>query len=210
VTCAVPVCTPNQPTCDGNVYTTCNASGFGFTGTRTDCSATEQFCSTTGCTTSAVDTIPPTNPTLYASSALPNYLMVNIYSVRVPRTLSRIEQYMSPTAATVLTWNVYEALTQTGTYTNISSSVTTSTTGTGYQASGTLAVPLVAGRFYAIGVSWTTPNLLFGYQTATATQALSFGALLAGSFVTPVPTATSLTFTMSTGNFVPQRLTTAP
>ena len=75
VTCAVPRCTPNQPACDGNVYTTCNAQGFGYTGTRTDCTTSDQFCGATGCTSSAVDTIPPMNPTLYTSGALSNYLM---------------------------------------------------------------------------------------------------------------------------------------
>jgi hypothetical protein len=208
--CAIPRCTPGQPTCDGNVYTTCNADGFGFTGTRTDCTTTSQFCGATGCTTSAVDTIPPMNPTLYTSGALSNYLMVNFFSVNASRTLSRIEQYMSPTAAMTLTWHVFESTTQTGTYTSISSTTTTSTTGTGYQASGALGVPLVAGRFYAIGVSWTTPALLFGYQTGTASQTVSFGALLGAAFPT-TPAATTISGSgMSTSAYLPQRLTTAP
>jgi hypothetical protein len=109
-----------------------------------------------------------------------------------------------------LTWHVYESLTQTGVYTSISNTTTTSTTGVGYQSSGALAVPLVAGRFYAIGVSWTTPSLLFGYQQASATQALSFGALFGGGFYTPPPTGTISGSTAQTTAFVPQRLTTAP
>lgn len=210
VACAIPRCAPNQPACDGNVYTTCNAQGFGYTGTRTDCTMTDQFCGLTGCTSSAVDTIPPMNPTLYTSGALSNYLMVNFFSVNANRNLSRIEQYMSPTAAMTLTWVVFESTTQTGTYTSISSTTTTSTTGTGYQASGALAVPLVAGRYYAIGVSWTTPALLFGYQSGTASQTVSFGALIGATFPT-TPAATSISGAgMSTSAFLPQRLTTAP
>jgi hypothetical protein len=210
VACAVPLCTPDQPACDANVFTTCNAEGFGYTGTRTDCTATDEFCGPTGCTSSAVDTIPPANPTLYTSGALSNYLMVNFFSVTGNRNLSRIEQYMSPTAATMLTWQVYESLTQTGTYTSISATTTTSTTGTGYQSSGALAVPLVAGRFYAIGVSWTTPALLFGYQTGTASQAVSFGTLIGAAFPSPPPTTSYTVSSMTTTAFLPQRLTTAP
>jgi len=208
VACAVPLCSPGQPACNGNVYTTCNADGFGYTSGGTDCTATDQFCGLTGCTTSAVDTI-GASPTLY-TSALSNYAMLNFYSVTGTRNLSRIEQYMSPTMATTLTWLVYESLTQTGTYTNISSTMTTSTTGAGYQSSGALAVQLQAGRFYAIGYSWVSPAMVFGFQTGTASQAVSFGALIGATFPTPPPTGTFSGASMSTANYLPQRLTTAP
>ncbi|HKY36411.1 MAG TPA: hypothetical protein VJN18_10755 [Polyangiaceae bacterium] len=208
VACAVPLCTPSQPACDGNVFTTCNAEGFGYTGARTDCAALDEFCGPTGCTTSQVDTIPSV-PTLYSGGALANYAMLNFYSVTGSRNLALIEQYMSPASATTLTWHVYESLTQTGTYTSISNTTTTSTTGTGYQASGALAVPLVAGRFYAIGVSWTTPALLFGYQTTTPTQVVSFGSLISATVLTP-PLAATIPYVQPSSYFLPQRLTTAP
>jgi hypothetical protein len=116
---------------------------------------------------------------------------------------------MSPASATTLTWRVYESTTQTGTYTSISSTTTVSTTGVGYQSSGTIAVPLVAGRYYAIGVSWTTPALNFGYQTGTASQALSFGAMFSASFLSGPPTGTTISVsTTSSSYFNPQRLTT--
>jgi len=206
--CAAQLCTPNQPACDGNVFTTCNAQGNGYTGTRTDCAATMEFCGLTGCTTSLVDTVPPMNPTLYGS-ALTGYLMVNFYSVTGARNLALIEQYMSPTVAMTLNWHVYESLTQTGTYTSIFTATTTSTTGIGYQSSGALSVPLVAGRFYAIGFSWTTPALNFGYQSGAAVQAVSFGSLLGAYYTTAAPAA-MLTATITTSTYLPQRLTTAP
>jgi hypothetical protein len=43
-TCKAMVCTPNQPACDVNVATTCNATGSGYTGSRTDCTTTSQSC----------------------------------------------------------------------------------------------------------------------------------------------------------------------
>ncbi|HEX6765640.1 MAG TPA: hypothetical protein VF103_09190, partial [Polyangiaceae bacterium] len=100
----------------------------------------------------------------------------------------------------------------TGTYANISNTTTTTTTtGVGYYASGTLAVPLVAGRFYAIGVHWSTPSLLFGYQTGvTPVQTTSFGALFS-AYVTSVTTPpTTVPYTAASNYFFPQRLTTAP
>ena len=206
--CAIPLCTPNQPACNGNVYTTCNSTGFGYTAGGTDCSATMEFCGATGCTTSAVDTI-PASPTLY-TSPLPNYTMINLYSVTGSRTLSRIEVYMNPASAMTITWLVYEATTLTGTYTNISTTTTTSTTGVGYQSSGTLAVPLVAGRFYGIGIAWGATSLTFGYQQTTASQTTSFGALSSFFIVNQGTAPTTFVGPASSGAFIPERLTTTP
>jgi hypothetical protein len=209
VTCAVPLCTPSQPACNGSLYTTCNSTGFGYASGGTDCSMTDEVCTTTGCTSGTVDIIPPatTPPTLYMNGALPSYLMVNAFSVTTNRTLTQIEQYMNPSMATMLTWRVYESLTQSGSYTSIASTTTVSTTGVGYQSSGAIAVPLVAGRFYAIGVSWTTPSLIFGYQMGTAAQTVSFGAMFSATFLSGPPTG-AITIPASGSYFNPQRLTT--
>jgi hypothetical protein len=206
--CAGPICTPNEPACDGNVFTTCDEEGFGYTGTGTDCTMTDQVCGPMGCITGVIDTI-PASPTLYAD-ALPNYLMTNVYSVTAARNLTHIEQYMNPSSAITLTWHVYESTTQTGTYTRIFSTPTTSTTGEGYQSSGAISVPLVAGRFYAIGVSWTTATG-FGYQTGMApSQLTSFGQHISSILVSTSAPAASISYSAPSTYFVPQRLTTAP
>lgn len=208
VTCAARLCTPGQPTCNGTVYTTCNEDGFGYEAGGTDCSTTDEFCGPMGCTTSAVDLIPAT-PTLY-SSALGGYIMLNAYSVTSSRNLALIEQYMNPTSAITLVWLVYESTTQTGTYTLISNTSTTSTTGTGYQSSGALSVPLVAGRYYAIGLLWTSTTF-FGYQQTTPSQTTSFGALFSAVVTTTSTTTPPTTVSVATNSvFVPQRLTTVP
>jgi hypothetical protein len=207
-TCQAQLCTPNMPACDMNFFTTCNATGDDYTGTGTDCTMLGQFCTPTGCATSMVDTFPSV-PTLYSGGALTNYTMLNFFSVTSGRTLSRIEQYMNPAMATTLTWHVYESTTQTGTYTSISNTMTTSTTGEGYQASAALAVPLVAGRFYAIGLSWTTPATGFGYQQTNPAQTVSFGTVVSAYISTSAPT-TTLAYSSTTSFWFPQRLTTAP
>jgi hypothetical protein len=151
-----------------------------------------------------VDTVGATT----LAGAITNYGMLNIYSVTGNRTLAQIEQYMSITAAMTLTWHVYESLTPTGSYTSISQTTTTSTTGAAYQSSGALTVPLVAGRYYALGASWTG-TLDYGFITGTASQAVSFGSLISAIAPTPPPT-TTLTVSTPPGYYFPQRLTTTP
>jgi hypothetical protein len=201
--CQAQLCTPNMPACDMNVFTTCNATGDGYTGARTDCATMMQFCSLTGCTTSAVDTV---GATMLSSTGV--YAMLNIYSVTTNRTLALIEQYENITAAMTLTWHVYESMTPTGSYTSISQTMTTSTTGAAYHASGPLTVPLVAGRYYAIGASWTT-SLNYGLISASPTVAVSFGSLISAVALTPPPAAT-ITVSTTPGYYFPQRLTTTP
>jgi hypothetical protein len=200
-----------MPACDGNVLRTCNAAGTGYTGTGTDCTTTMQSCTPSGCSDGIVDTIPPMNPGVY-SSALSNYAFVNYYSVNANRTLTQIEVYMNSTSTTTpLTWVVYESTTQTGTYpTRLTATMTTSTAGTGYQSSGAISVPLVAGRFYAIGVHFSTPAIdNMGYHSASvSTQTVSFGALLSAGFPSSTTPPTTVTYSSSTTIFIPQRLTT--
>jgi hypothetical protein len=202
--CAAQFCTPNQPACNGNVFTTCSDDGFGYVSGGTDCTTTDQFCGPTGCTTSAVDAVPP-SPILYTSTGA--YLMLNYYSVTSARNLALIEYYMNTASAVTLTWLVYESTTTSaGPYNRIHMSTTTSTIGEAYQSSGSVSVPLVAGRFYAIGTSWST-STGFSYHTATASQTTSFGALI-GSYVTSgTPTSVNAP---ATTYFVSQRLTTVP
>lgn len=49
VTCKDQVCMAGQPTCDQNVATMCATDGSAFTGTRTDCSTTSQYCGAGDC-----------------------------------------------------------------------------------------------------------------------------------------------------------------
>lgn len=207
-TCSALLCTPNMPACDGNVLTTCNAMGTGYTGARTDCTMTMQSCAPSGCTNATVDLI-PSMPTLYGST-IASYTMLNFYSVTSNRTLTLIEQYMSPTASIALTWHVYESTSQTGTYTRLSPTpiTTMSTTTVGYQSSGPVSIPLVAGRFYAIGIAWSTA-VNFGYQQTTASQATSFGSLIS-AYINPGATpAATIAWAAQSSYWVPQRLTTS-
>jgi hypothetical protein len=201
--------------CNVNVLLTCNADGSGYTGTGVDCAASGQSCVQGECIIPVVvDTIDP-SPTIdmtnYSNPAGP-YTKVNYYAVSTARTLQKIELYMNSLSATsTLTWVVYEATTQTSSsYTIVSSTTTTPTLGEGYQSSGTLSVPLKAGFFYAIGVSWTiVENFWYHSTTASFPIATSFGSLISGyapggTGLATVPWNSSATL------YYPQRISTIP
>jgi hypothetical protein len=50
-TCKAQVCVPDQPACNGNVATTCNARGNDYLGGGTDCDATTDVCASGACST---------------------------------------------------------------------------------------------------------------------------------------------------------------
>jgi hypothetical protein len=199
------VCTPGQPSCDGNVATTCNGLGTGYAGARQDCSLTGTTCGSGICSATVVDSIPGAS-----TGSLTNATRGNFYRVTANRTLVQIEHYLSPTTAPTLRWSVYEGLGQTGTFTRIFTTTTTGTVGLGYKSSGPINVPLVAGRYYFIATGWNTSSA-HSYQ-AFVSQSVSFGAMIGGgstsltdlgaSFDTATLTATSNQYT--------QRVTTTP
>jgi hypothetical protein len=78
-----------------------------------------------------------------------------------------------------------------------------------WHASGTIAVPLVAGNTYAIGVGWSG-SATYYWNTATAFPTpVSFGAWVSGRTLTSPPPATLLFSHLDIAQFA-QRLTTVP
>jgi len=136
----------------------------------------------------------------------------NYYQVTVSRTLVQIEHNLNPTAATATyRWSVYEGPTATGTFTRIFTTTNTGSSGIGYQSSGLINVPLVAGRYYFIATGWSTSSAHY-YQALAAAQPVSFGTMYAGGSGTSSdlgPAFDSSTLTV-TANQYTQRLTTTP
>jgi hypothetical protein len=212
-TCKAQVCTPGQPACNGTVATTCNANGSGYSGTGTDCAASSLLCSSGACVAETVDAADPT-PTNGSQTSTTLTTKVDFYSVTTSRTLDKIEMYLGTTTTPVtnvtLTWLVYEATAQAGTFNMISSTTTTAAGSTPqYFASGALSVPLVAGRFYAIGMSWnSSTNIGYYYEPMLTTPTpTSFGTLLGGYAISSLP-PTTLTFTNTYRYAI--RITTSP
>jgi hypothetical protein len=207
-TCRTRRCTPGLPACDANVATTCNSDGSGYTGTRTDTTTFLQICTQGTCSANTVDVIGMPNAMVALTTAS---MKLNFYSVAVGRTLTKIEQAMDGASGDSLTWVVYEASSQTGTYVNIFSLPVTGTAASGYQSSGTISVHLASGRYYAIGVSLDATSLTFYLDSPAPSvpQTTSFGTLTsAKSYFALVPF--TVTWSAPTTFILPQRLTTSP
>jgi hypothetical protein len=211
-TCKTRICTANAIACSGSVATTCNAEGSGYVAGGTNCADTGQLCNAGACALTATDTV---GSSTYSGTT--SYSpRLNVYLMTANRTLTSIEQYLNAPAATTLTWVVYEATTQTGTYTRIwSSTSTVAAAGAGYQSSGALSTPvnLVSGRYYAIGVGWgAVSTVTYYYYYATLSTPTGFGSLVSGYYypysLTLPPT--SFTFSSTSTTTYPQRLTTGP
>jgi hypothetical protein len=207
------VCTPGTAMCEGNATCLCNATGTGCSSVALDCGAT-MICNQGACVTPVVDTLPfVSTSTDFSSLATQNQMKVNFYYVTTPRTLLRIEQYMSPSAAGYpLTWIIYRSAIQSGVTTyDLFAKVksTTAATGEGYQSSPLLNIALQAGFAYAIGVLWEANSTTYWYHTATASfpMPVSFGTLQSGLSSTALG-ATRLTSSVSSTLYYPQRLST--
>lgn len=133
--------------------------------------------------------------------------LVSSYHVTSSRTLTSIEQAIDVSGTSQFTWYVYEHSLPTGTYTRIFEKLTGGS-GAGPHGSGPLEVPLVAGRYYVIGVRVIGPHDAYRASGATPTW-LSFGQFRTSRETSSTLGATySLTTTMS-GSQYGQRLTTA-
>ena len=87
-------------------------------------------------------------------------------------TVTGIEGRLDPpSGGATFNWVVYEATSSTGTYSQIHSSTSsTSSSSTNWYASGAISVPLVAGRYYTIGAWWSS-SYTVGYWNGSMSSA---------------------------------------
>ena len=131
----------------------------------------------------------------------------NFYSIEGNVELTIIEARLLIPSPTTLRYFVYESSSQTGTYNKIFEKELTGTgTGLKWYSSGAVSVPLTAGMYYFIGVSWQ--GLASYYYDFSVPKILSFGTHLSGSHRSYPPTSTKA----YSGNQIAyyQRLTTNP
>lgn len=113
----------------------------------------------------------------------------NFYSVATDVQLIEIEKRLTIPDAMTLRYFVYESSTQSGTYNKIfEKEVTGAGTGLQWYSSGAIAVPLVTGKFYFIGVSWE--GVANYYYDFSAPNTVSFGSQISGSHRSYPPTST--------------------
>lgn len=107
----------------------------------------------------------------------------NLFTVTSNTTLSEHRLYLNPTAATKMHFVVAESDAQVGTYTTISvAELTSAGPGEGWYSSGSVNVPLQAGKFYLIFAQWEGNANYYNQQGITPypIQA-SFGELAAAA-----------------------------
>jgi hypothetical protein len=130
----------------------------------------------------------------------------NFYSVTADVQLIEIEKRLNIPDAMTLRYFVYESSSKTGTYNKIfEKEVTGAGTGLQWYSSGAIAVPLVNGNFYFIGVSWE--GVANYYYDFSAPNTVSFGTQLSGSHRPYPPTNTKAFSDNQLAYF--QRLTTS-
>jgi hypothetical protein len=196
--------------CTGNTLSACNADGT--TTVTTDCAMTGQVCHRGACVASVVDLIGNTWPTsLGMDAGARGVTLLDFFEVTASRTITQVEIIMVQRKAFALEWRILEATNRAGPYHAIFSTRTMS--GGGGEASsettGPIQVPIVAGRFYAIGVALPAGANYYLQQQAEKTLPLevSFGRVTSAAVV---PSASSTTIDYpAPGTFViAQRVTT--
>lgn len=206
------LCTAGAAACNGDLLSTCNADGSGYLAGGTDCSTSKQLCYSAACADQAVETI--VSNTGSSRSFCSYYAKLNFYKVTFPRTLQVIQQYLSVSAGMTLTWVVLESATQTGTYTSVLTTSTSSSSAIlGYVSSGTLATPvkLRANYYYAIGVFWGSGSGVSYYSSsATLPLATSFGSLVSSVSLDTTVAPTSISYSSNSSSAYPQRLMLTP
>jgi hypothetical protein len=99
----------------------------------------------------------------------------NVYRIDASTTLRQQEMRLNFSGARTLTFSVHRSLTEFGVFTRVqTNSVATTGTGLGWYSSGPLSVPMDAGAFYMIGVSW--PGSAQYFFDDADLQPVSFGA----------------------------------
>jgi hypothetical protein len=174
---------------------------------------TGKVCHRGACAASVLDLIGntwPTSPGMDAGAG--GVTLLDFYEVTTSRTITQIEIIMVQRRAFALDWRILEATNRAGPYQVIFSQRTMSGGGgeTSSETTGPIQVPIVAGRFYAIGVA--LPAGANYYLQQRAEKALpvevSFGRLTSAAVV-PSASSTSTIDYPEPGTFViAQRVTT--
>ncbi len=78
----------------------------------------------------------------------------NYYACTTSGLLVKQGIHLDRTAAANVTFFVYESLTETGTYTLLSSTTVSAGIGTGIVQSAAVNIPMDSGKFYLLGAAW--------------------------------------------------------
>jgi hypothetical protein len=189
-TCLPRVCTTGDHACAvGDVSSTCNAEGSGFTDSIVDCLATHTLCSLSGCVPVYVDEVgewPPNSGYGGIGPGRPSFVG-NVFDVREARILTKIAMHVTFPETVQMTWEVYENV--GGVYRSIATTVTTQPAVNGFAESGALNVNLLVGHTYAIGFVYSPPTSDFHTINSFCDVKGSSFASVVGAIVVDAPTS---------------------
>jgi hypothetical protein len=179
-----------------------------------DCAADGSTCFSGTCRPTVEDAVGSVGRTAVATSAgVSGVSAFNFYSVSTSRTLTQIDQLRYQGSAIPLTWIVFEAMTQSGPYTQIALRATTSNGAASgaTESSGPLNARLVAGRFYAIGVvipAGGTYDVAQEMRSPGLPETTFFGQVISAGSLAGGPPWPNLGYVAPSTFVFPQRLTT--
>jgi len=131
----------------------------------------------------------------------------NAYRVDGDITLDEAEFWLNFTSTQVLAYYVFSSPVEFGTYTEICRDTETVTgSGAAWYSTGTIAVPMYAGTYYIIAVSWDG-SMVYYYATGDS-QSTSFGAYVHGYAIGYHPLPSSFSSTSNDQAIYYQRLMT--
>ena len=156
-----------------------------------------------------IDEFGPNAPALKTASSLGR---VNIYEVTSPSLLERVDVYLrADLDQTRLTIAIQEATARTSAFVKVFDIQLDIAVCQGWATSGQLAIPLEAGRFYAIGFD---PNQVVAPFVSADTESLpidgAFGRLIGSKTATSVSVPTLTWDKLTDKEYNRQRLVTSP
>jgi hypothetical protein len=207
--CVPDVCVSGAKGCDGERATTCAADGGGYTPTGGTVCDASSVCNELGdCAATATDTIGNSSTAIGSGST--EVFRGNQLTVRTSRQLTQIEGYVSVPDAGLVTWLVYEADSPAAQFTKIFEKGTAPSGAGTLSSSGTISVPLTAGRSYVIGFTGGPLSLVFVANPRLNTSFSNGPSVVELGWSPGSSAPATASFTPNTTNQYYERLTTAP
>ena len=210
--CKVKGCDLNLgKTCLGNTAAACNDDGTATL--TTDCATTGKSCHNGFCVASILDLVGanwPTSPAMTAGAG--GVTLLDFYEVSTSRTLTKLEMIMVQPKSFTLDWRILESTDRAGPYQPIFTTRTMSAGGmvASTETTGPIQVPILAGRFYAVGVTLPAGARYYLQQQAEKILPLdvSFGRLTAAAVVESASSSTTIGYPAPGDFLVAQGITT--
>ena len=197
--------------CLGNTASACNDDGTATV--TTDCATTGKSCHRGFCVASIFDNIGaswPTSPAMTAGA--PGVTLLDFYEVTTTRTLTQLGIIMVQPGSFALDWLILESTDRVGPYLPI---FTTRTMSAGAltassETTGPIRVPILAGRFYAIGVALPAGARYYLQQQAEKSLPLdvSFGRLTSAAVVQSASSSAAIGYPAPGDFLIAQGITT--